>query len=117
MRKLILVKHALPEIKAGIPANRWHLSEEGRFRCKSLADRLGDYRPDVIVASLEPKAAETGQLVAECLEKPFETAEGLHEHDRNNVGFLPVEEFREKVATFFAQPEKLIFGRETAIQA
>jgi broad specificity phosphatase PhoE len=108
----------VPEIVSGLPANQWRLSDAGRLRCKRLAERLATYDPDVIVASLEPKAIETGQIVADVLSKPFETAENLHEHDRSNVGPLDTkEQFEAGVAGVFENPQKLIFGRETADDA
>lgn len=117
MPELILVRHSHPEILPTVPANQWLLSDEGRQRCRPLADRLALHRPDVIVTSLEPKAVETGQIVAHRLGKPFESADGLHEHDRSEVTFGSKERFEAKVARFFAQPEQLVFGRETADQA
>lgn len=118
MRKLILVKYSLPAIIPGAAARQWHLSGEGHLRCKSLADRLASYQPAAIVTSTEPKAQETAMLIATHLGGiPCETAEGLHEHDRSNVGYLSTEAFQQTVATFFAQPETLVFGRETASQA
>ncbi len=118
MRKLILVKHSLPEIVPNVPSQQWHLAEEGRLRCKSLADRLAAHHPDVIVASVEPKAVETAQIAANLLGKPFETAEGLHEHDRSNVGLFESKvQFEAAVADFFEKPQSLVLGRETADQA
>ena len=117
MPKLILVKHSLPTIDPLVPAREWHLSQEGRLRCGPLADKLAAYEPVVIVASTEPKAVETANIVAERLDKPFEVAEGLHEHNRSNVAFYSPQVFDQAVATFFQQPGELVFGRETAIQA
>lgn len=118
MRKLILVRDSLPEIVPELPANQWRLSNTGRLRCKRLAERLAAYDPNVIVASLEPKAAETGQLVAQMLGTPFETAEGLGEHDRSNAGTLGTQEqFEARVGSFFENPQKLVFGGETADSA
>lgn len=45
MRRLILVKHSLPQIVPGKPAPRWHLSDEGRRRGTLLADRLAIVAP------------------------------------------------------------------------
>ena len=100
-----------------LPANQWHLSEEGRLRCQVLAQKLAIYQLDVIVSSIEPKAIETAQLLASHLGKPLEVAEGLHEHDRSKVGFLEKERFEAAVAHFFSHPEALVLGNETADQA
>ena len=117
MPKLILVKHSQPQIDPLMPAREWHLSAEGRLRCRPLADKLAAYEPGVIVASTEPKAKETAQIVAERLNKPFEVAEGLHEHNRSNVPFYSPQVFDAAIATFFQKPGELVFGRETALQA
>jgi len=116
-RKLILVRHSLPEIVPDVPAREWTLSDQGRRRCHALAAMLAEHTPDVIVSSLEPKAVETGQIVASLLGKPFATAPGLHEHERRGVGFSTREEFEARVATLFAHPTELVMGSETAEQA
>ena len=117
MSVLILVKHALPQIDPTVPANRWRLSEEGQHFSRVLAQKLAQYRLDLIFSSVEPKAIETANIVATALEKPVEVVEGLHEHDRNNVGFLEKKKFETSVAQFFNQPGLLTFGNETANQA
>ncbi len=99
------------------PPSLWRLSEAGRVKCAPLAGQLAAHHPDVIVASTEPKAAETAQIVGNLLDKPFETAEGLTEHDRSNVAFLSTERFEAAVAELFQEPQRLVFGRETADQA
>jgi len=117
MPTLILVKHSLPQIDPLRPANQWLLSNEGRRRCRLLAQRLAIYHPDVVVASVEPKAEETARLVAASLDRPIETMLDLHEHDRSNVAFMDLLEFKAAVADFFAHPDHLVFGAETAVQA
>jgi 2,3-bisphosphoglycerate-dependent phosphoglycerate mutase len=117
-RKLILVRHSLPEMVAGVPASHWHLSAKGRRRCQALAGRLAEQQPTVVVASEEPKAVETGQIVAGILGLPFETAPGLHEHERGVVRDANNrEEFQAQVARLFEHPGERVFGSETADQA
>ena len=120
MAKLILVKHAKPELVAGKPANSWLLSDEGRKSCAALAECLRHYEPDIIITSSEPKANETGLLVSEALKIPFETAPGLHEHERERKTALLLDDparWDALVGEFFARPDELVFGDETAIQA
>src|SRR5687768_5455394 len=93
MRKLILVKHAPPEVVPGVPPEQWALSEKGRGLCAPLADALAPHEPTVVVSSEEPKAAETARLVAERLSVPWKTSPGLHEHDRSNVPHMRSGEF------------------------
>ncbi len=116
-RTLILVKHSQPALEPDVPAAQWHLSVEGERRCGPLADALAAYAPATLVASTEPKAQETAALVAARLDLPWRTAPGLHEHDRTGVGWLPEGALDERVAAFFAQPDTLVFGQETAAAA
>jgi broad specificity phosphatase PhoE len=114
MSTLILVKHSLPEVNENIPAREWKLSAEGKARCKRLAECLANYQPDHIISSVEPKARESAELVAQELGLSASVFEGLHEHDRSNTGYLSKEQFQESVRDFFAQPRELVFGNETA---
>jgi len=117
MRKLILIKHSKPLVQPEVPSHEWPLSDEGRARCAALAERVKPHAPAVIVASEEPKATETGRIVAEMLGVPFETAPGLHEHDRSNVPHMASRDFISYVALLFQQPDKLVLGQETASEA
>ncbi len=117
MNHLILVKHSLPEIVPSIPAKEWKLSREGEARCKALVEKITFYSPNIVISSVEPKAIETAQIIARQMGKPFHTFEGLHEHDRTEVGFLDRERFESQVHDLFEHPDQLVFGRETARQA
>ncbi|MBI5651363.1 MAG: histidine phosphatase family protein [Chloroflexi bacterium] len=117
MPKLYLIKHSMPELDPNVPAPDWHLGELGRARSELLARKLSAYPLDVIVSSVEPKAIETAQIVAARLNKPHEIAQGLHEHERRNVPFMPRAELEARVAEFFAKPSELVLGSETANQA
>lgn len=117
MKRLLLIKHSLPVIEAGIPAAQWVLSDEGRLRCILLAQRVAEYMPDVAVCSQEPKASETGRRLAEQLNIPWQTTQNLHEHERPQAGVLSRQEFEAQVKMLFAQPDQLVFGAETALQA
>jgi len=116
MNKLILVKHSLPEILPEIPASEWHLSVEGRLRCQALGDELAGHAPNLIFSSPEPKAQETGQIIAQQLVKPLFIVPGLHEHERKTVRFTNEEQFQANIKEFFEQPDALVFGEETVAQ-
>jgi broad specificity phosphatase PhoE len=117
MRRLIFVRHSLPEINPSLPAREWHLSEAGRQLCQPLAKELLAFAPDAVVTSVEPKAIETGQLVAQILNQPFAVVPGLHEHERDKGVFTTRARFETQVARLFAEPGKLVFGNETADEA
>ncbi len=118
MRKLILVRHSLPEFTEGVPAHQWSLSAEGRQRCVPLAEGLGAYEPVAVVTSTEPKAVETGQVIADHLSLLLESADGLREHHRSQPVVLDAETpFEARVAELFARPGELVLGDETGHQA
>jgi broad specificity phosphatase PhoE len=117
LRYLLLIRHSQPEIIEGIPAKEWRLSEEGRRRCKSMAKMVATYVPDTVVTSREPKAFETGQIIAGRLQVPAVVVENLHEHERSKVPFLGCDEFNATVKHFFDHPDQLVLGDETADQA
>ncbi|MEU4238243.1 histidine phosphatase family protein [Actinoplanes sp. NPDC026619] len=60
--RLLLIRHAMPEIEPAVPAERWHLSEAGRAAARELAPRMP--APAYYVASSEPKARETLREIA-----------------------------------------------------
>ena len=114
---LILIRHSQSQPAPDHPASQWVLTQAGRRRCVALAARLAAYAPDAIVTSRERKAGETGSLVAAQLGLPAAAADGLHEHLREHVGWLPNPAFEQAVAAFFARQDELVFGEETAAQA
>ena len=115
--ELILIRHSQSQPDPARPASQWALTDEGRRRCAPLADRLATYHPSVIVTSRERKAIETGSFVAARLALPLKSADGLHEHRREHVGWISNQAFEQSVAAFFARPDELVFGEETAGQA
>jgi broad specificity phosphatase PhoE len=114
MRTLLLIKHAKPEQREGVPSHDWPLSQAGREAAKLLAEKIRHHRPAVVVSSDEPKAMETAQIIAQSLQTPVETQPGLEEHDRSNVPMMATAEFVSTMALFFKQPNKLVLGEETA---
>ena len=114
---LILVRHSMPEIKFDLPATEWGLSETGRQRCVSLADKVRKFQPAVVFTSQERKALQTGAILAQILGINATTAAGLHEHERNGDYFVSQDIFDNKVKRFFEQPSQLVFGQESAEQA
>ena len=117
MQKLILIKHARPEIVPSEPPQRWRLSDEGRRSCAVLAQRIAGYEPQRMISSDEDKAVETAELVAADLKIPSEIAPDLHEHDRSNVPHMASRDFISHVELMLRRPRELVLGRETAEQA
>jgi broad specificity phosphatase PhoE len=117
MPKLILIKHARPEIDPAIPAEEWILGPQGRESATRLADRLREYPFSQILSSSEPKALQTAQIVGHALDRPVEQVHDLYEHDRRDVPHMDSREFISLVALFFKQPDQLVLGNETADEA
>jgi broad specificity phosphatase PhoE len=117
MRKLILVRHSNSKLDPELPPDQWRLTKEGRMRCIPLSSELAKHEPEIIITSVEPKARETGEITAKVLGLPCLTAENLHEHKREQAGFLRQEKFLELLANLYAYPDTLIFGLETAREA
>jgi broad specificity phosphatase PhoE len=82
-----------------------------------LGERLARCGPGVMVSSGEPKAVETAEIVAGCLGIGCFVYPGLHEHDRTGVLFLGDEEFGRAARRFFENPDRLVWGNETAEEA
>src|SRR6185312_3169119 len=62
-RQVILVRHAMPDIRRGVAPALWGLSEASREDCVLLAHALPDGLSPTIFASDEPKARETAEII------------------------------------------------------
>ncbi len=115
---LILVRHTAVSPNPTIPAAEWPVSSSGCQSALVLSKNIKPYHPAVIFTSVEPKAQETGAIIAEQLNLEAISAPNLHEHDRRNVPYFEDKAaFETKVSAFFKQPHQLVFGNETAVQA
>jgi broad specificity phosphatase PhoE len=117
MTKLILVKHAAPQILRDVISSRWVLSDAGRRRCDWLANELSAQGVSRICSSLEPKALETAALVAVRLGLVIEPCHNLHENDRTGLGFVTRDELWRRLREFFQHPARITIGNETANNA
>jgi broad specificity phosphatase PhoE len=117
MAKLLLIKHARPEVDPEVASEEWRLGAEGRDGAKRLADRLASYRFARLYSSVEPKALETAQIVARPRDLSVSEYPALHEHDRRDVPHMASREFISMVALFFNQPAVRVLGNETADEA
>jgi broad specificity phosphatase PhoE len=117
MRRLVLAKHARPDVRGDLPASEWGLTEDGLAGARRLAERLRVLAPSAIVSSAEPKASATARIVAAALAIPLEIAADLHEHVRPQSGLLGDAEFTARIADLFARPHEVVFGSESASDA
>lgn len=97
-----------------MPSEEWRLSEEGRRRCEPLAERLARFEPRALLASTEPKARETAELVAPALGLEVQLSDGLRETARRTVGWLAPGEIDRGIRELFERPDEVVFGEESA---
>ena len=116
--KLLLVRHSETRVDPDIPADQWRLTEDGRARCGPMAEQLRSHSIRRVVASREPKAVETAELVGRHLGLDVDVIDGLHEQDRTGVPFYDdVATFRARVAKLFEHPDQVVLGNKTANDA
>lgn len=116
-RRLILVRHSLPEIRRDVPAAEWRLSAEGIARARAFARRVHPSGSTAVFTSAEPKAVETARALAGEWGLAVEEVPGLHEHERPQAQLLSREAFEQKIRELFSRPDEIAFGAETADQA
>lgn len=104
----------MPEPDPSVPSEDWQLSEDGRWRCGPLAERLARHKPRVLLASTEPKARETAELVAPTLGLEVQLSDGVRETARRTVGWLATEEIDRGIRELFERPGEVVFGEESA---
>ncbi len=114
MRQIVLVKHAAPVVVPGKSADRWPLSAAGRESAKALAGELKMFGATQVISSIEPKASETGQLIAAELALAAQMHEGLHEHERRTVPHLRTSDFLSLMAQVFKRRDEVVLGEESA---
>lgn len=114
---LILVRHGRPAIDPDTPPPTWPLCEEGRQGCEKIIERVTALKPTRAVASPEPKALQTAQILAAPLGLEVEIDPGLHEHKRPHASFGSEQEFRDSIAQAFANPAEASPGGESPEEA
>jgi probable phosphoglycerate mutase len=85
MEKLILVRHGETakniEGKLHATEDAERLTEVGIAQIAQTAQRLKDYAPAKVYASIEARAIQSGEIIARALGVACESIEGLHERD------------------------------------
>lgn len=113
-RRLLLIKHAMPVLDASRPPREWRLGAEGRAQSGQLAERLRAFAPLRLVASREPKALETGEILADALDLSLDSADGLQEFDRPALPLVTDAERAQMNRAIFTHPERPALGTESA---
>jgi broad specificity phosphatase PhoE len=106
--------HPQVQIDPAVPVPLWTLSAIGRKRVCALARAGWLFGTTEIIASGEPKALETAEILAAELGLAVTVKEAMHENDRSATGFLPPAEFEVVANEFFATPTVSVRGWEPA---
>lgn len=114
---LILVRHGQPAIDPDKPPPEWDLCLNGRGAVAALAAALAPIAPVTLVASLEPKALQTAEIIAGSLGLEVRTDADFGEHRRPSFKFGGDAEFQTRMGAIFAHPNDAVSGDETAEQA
>jgi broad specificity phosphatase PhoE len=115
VNSILLVRHAEPHVEPHRKASTWKLTDAGRAAAREIAASLAAERPDLVVTSREQKARETGEIIADALGLTVCEHEGLGEQGGDGVEFIADQElFRMAVRQHFAEPSRILLGRESA---
>lgn len=117
MSSIIFITHPEVVIDPAQPIPEWPLSEVGRGRMIRFSEMLADRPVTAVYASLERKAMDGAEIVADAFGLPFRTEANLGENDRESTGYIAPPEFWDVVAEFFAHPTRSVRGWERAIDA
>ncbi len=111
-RTLFLIRHAHSQ-QTSQPADRWGLAHLGQEQAQKLAAQPFWADVGLICTSLEPKAVQTAQIVAEQHALPVEPSFDLHELRRTG----PVADYTAAVDAVLSNPSSSVQGWEPAAEA
>jgi broad specificity phosphatase PhoE len=115
--RVVLVKHAMPTLEAGVPAREWRLGADGEAQARALGDRLRSFAPFALFSSPEPKAVRTAELVGAELGSSSRIWQGLEEFDRPALPLLTADEHAALNAPIFRDLARPVLGRESGADA
>lgn len=123
-RELLLVRHAPTVPVSGVKASEWALAPGALAEARRLGEELlallasrGAQPPARLVSSYEPKAELTAEALAEVFGVERTVADGLEEHHRPERNLLAKSDWLALIKRFFEQPEDVLFGLESALEA
>jgi len=117
VRRVVLVKHAVPVLEPDIPAREWRLGEEGENQARALARRLEPFMPVGLVTSSEPKAVRTAEIVAAALGISLRIIDELEEFDRPALPIVSRADHERLNAQIFADLSHVVLGSESGAGA
>lgn len=118
MTRILFLSHPEVVIDPAVPVPDWGLSERGRARAQTFANRsaaaLAGWR---VVSSPERKAVQTARILAARSGAKVDVHPGLAEVDRSATGYVPHARHEALALQLFSVPDQSADGWETAIAA
>ncbi len=114
MTRIVLIRHAMPQIAEGVPSADWTLSLEGAAAATALAAQLTRFAFAEIASSAEPKAVGTATAIAQVLKLPVAIDDGFAETQRRTVGFMTRVQIDAGIRRLFEHPSEIVYGEESA---
>lgn len=112
---MLLVRHAAVVVDKTVPSTKWRLSDSGRQATRQLAHQFSHLQIEQILTSHEPKAVQTGAVLAAVWGIPAQVFPGLHEHERADNAFVADQgKWHAMVARFLTERDRVVFGEESA---
>jgi len=112
-----LLRHAETKLDPSVPADRWHISEDGAESARVLASSGVFDSVDLIVTSAEDKAFETAVPIARRIGLEITRDSSFNELSRGTGPFISPEEYLERVRSALNDHESSSRGWETAASA
>jgi broad specificity phosphatase PhoE len=117
-RRLVLVRHARPDIDPLRPAGEWPLAAGAAASVERLAASLDGLGADGVITSPEPKAAATARILSTALDLPLSEDDAFREQGGDGIPwFDDPAEFHAAVANHFARHDAVVFGAESSSMA
>jgi broad specificity phosphatase PhoE len=115
--RIVLVRHARPVIDPDRPGRTWSLAGDAREDVLRLAEAIRPLGCDGVVASPEPKARDTGGIIAGAFDVPCTVDDAFREQGGDAIPWLGDDAFKAAVADHFARPNEVVFGDESSADA
>lgn len=117
-RRIVLVRHARPDIDPARPAGEWSLAHDAGEVVNRLAANLGGLGVDGVLSSPEPKALATARILSTALDIPLAEDDAFREQGLDSVPWIPDQDgFVAVVRDHFARPDAAVFGDEPSTMA
>ena len=115
--RIVIVRHARPAIDPGRPAGTWELATGAGEAVERLAGALRPLGPNGVIASPEPKARATGEIIARCLGLGIAMDDAFREQGGEAIPWLDGDAFHAAVLEHFARPDAVVLGDESSAEA